>query len=80
MTVTCPACGLKMPWVCQPRPVTVRCPNREVTGQIGDQPQHRVAIYATTDRSRCWHEAYLQNGPDRQPQSRCGEVFRVRAA
>lgn len=82
MTVTCPKCRLEMLWTAQPARVVVRCPNREMTSWIGDPPQKQngFVIYATTDRTTCWHETYWVDGPDRVPSWRCWGVFAVRAA
>lgn len=79
MEVVCPRCGLRMLWTSQDGTVTVRCVNREMTSWIGKPPrkQQAVAIYATTNRTVCWHETYWIDGEDRVPSWYCGKVFNV---
>lgn len=61
--------------------VVVRCVHRELTGaaQVFPTylPQRAVQMYATTDRSECWVQAYHVDGDDERTTEVCGQNFRV---
>ncbi len=77
--VTCPYCAHCVPWEPQQVSVIVKCPNREITGQIDGRPQKAAQMYGHTDGSHYWIETYLVQGPMREPKWRCGRWFRVKA-
>lgn len=95
MSVTCPRCRVRYPkrdmrvrWHPLPVDVVVQCTFRDFTGaaQVLDQygrpdykPQMLVAIYAHTDRSKVWHEAYHNDGRDNVTTHPCGQRFVVAA-